>query len=95
MSDWRAIPSPTQPPPIPSHASGGGLGWGPGPLSPALRESVPTPGSQSGGRRVRVFSGLVLCALVLSLALAGCGKRNAPEPPPDAPGTFPRPYPSE
>ena len=36
------LPSPTQP---------SGLG----PPSPALRERVPTPGSQSGGRRVRVL----------------------------------------
>jgi len=38
---------------------------------------------------------LVLCALALTLALAGCGKRNAPEPPPGVPDTYPRPYPSE
>jgi hypothetical protein len=38
---------------------------------------------------------LVLCALALTLALAGCGKRNAPEPPPDVPDTYPRTYPSE
>lgn len=39
-----------------------------------------------------------LCALLVvmfSLALAGCGKRNAPQPPPDVPNTYPRPYPSE
>ena len=38
---------------------------------------------------------LALVALVLGLALSGCGRRNLPEPPPDVPNTFPRPYPSE
>jgi hypothetical protein len=33
--------------------------------------------------------------LILSLALGGCGKKNAPQPPPDEPITYPRPYPSE
>ena len=39
--------------------------------------------------------GLVIVAVVLSLALTGCGKRGPPEPPPDVPNTFPLPYPSE
>jgi hypothetical protein len=38
---------------------------------------------------------IILCALVLAMALAACGKRNAPEPPPGVPDTYPRPYPSE
>ena len=61
------------------------------PGRPALR---PVPGMAritGGTPGVR----LVLCALVLTLALAGCGKRNAPEPPPGVPDTYPRPYPSE
>ena len=33
--------------------------------------------------------------LALCVALAGCGKRNAPTAPPDEPDTYPRPYPSE
>jgi hypothetical protein len=49
----------------------------------------------SAAKRVRVIGIVGLCALVLSLALAGCGKRNAPTPPPDEPDTYPRPYPSE
>jgi predicted small lipoprotein YifL len=36
-----------------------------------------------------------LVALVLPLALAGCGKRGPPEPPPGEPVTYPRTYPSE
>jgi len=31
----------------------------------------------------------------LFLALAGCGKKDAPTAPPDEPNTYPRPYPSE
>jgi len=38
-------------------------------------------------------SGLIM--LLVTLALAGCGKKNAPGPPPDEPNTFPRTYPSE
>jgi hypothetical protein len=61
-----------------------------GPPSPALRESV-----LSAARRVRALASFGLCALLLSVALTGCGKRNAPQPPPDEPNTYPRPYPSE
>jgi hypothetical protein len=43
----------------------------------------------------RLSTGIALCALVLSLALAACGKRSAPIPPPNEPNTYPRPYPSE
>jgi hypothetical protein len=38
---------------------------------------------------------LVIVAVVLSLALTGCGKKGPPEPPPGVPNTFPLPYPSE
>ena len=71
---------------VPSPTQPSGLG----PPSPALRERVP-----SGARRVRVFGGVALCALVLSLALVGCGRRSSPLPPPDEPNTYPRPYPNE
>jgi Prokaryotic lipoprotein-attachment site len=65
--------------------------FGLGPPSPALRERVP-----SAARRVRgAAHSIALALLVLSLALTGCGKRGPPEPPPDVPNTFPRPYPSE
>ena len=33
--------------------------------------------------------------IAISLALLGCGKTNAPVPPPDEPVTYPRTYPSE
>jgi hypothetical protein len=61
-----------------------------GPPSLAMGERV-----LRAAKRVRVIGSLGLCALVISVALAGCGKRNAPTPPPDVPDTYPRPYPSE
>jgi predicted small lipoprotein YifL len=33
--------------------------------------------------------------LMLATALAGCGKKGAPQPPPGEPNTYPRSYPSE
>ena len=35
---------------------------------------------------------LILCLVVL--ALAGCGKKGTPQPPPGEPNTYPRTYPS-
>ena len=32
--------------------------------------------------------------LLVALALAGCGKKGMPQPPPDEPNTYPRTYPS-
>jgi predicted small lipoprotein YifL len=40
-----------------------------------------------------VVTRLLILFLVV-LALAGCGKKGAPQPPPDEPNTFPRAYPS-
>jgi len=45
------------------------------------------------GSRVVVLGTLLVLAVFL--AMTGCGKRSAPTPPPDAPDTYPRPYPSE
>jgi predicted small lipoprotein YifL len=42
------------------------------------------------GRTVRA---LILVAIVL--ALAGCGKKGSPQPPPGEPDTYPRIYPNE
>jgi hypothetical protein len=39
--------------------------------------------------------GFGIIFLSVCLALAGCGKKGAPQPPPDVPNTYPRPYPSE
>ena len=36
-----------------------------------------------------------LTVLLIALSLAGCGKKGAPQPPPDVPNTYPRTYPSE
>jgi hypothetical protein len=53
----------------------------------------------SGRVRGRIWrfaiAGLTLPALILLLALGGCGKKSAPQTPPDVPNTYPRPYPSE
>jgi predicted small lipoprotein YifL len=34
-----------------------------------------------------------LVLLVIVLALAGCGKKGSPQPPPGVPNTYPRTYP--
>jgi hypothetical protein len=62
--------------------------------SPRLRGEggARVSGKVRGSRTLRVG---VLVFLSLSVALAGCGKRNAPTAPPDEPNTYPRPYPSE
>jgi hypothetical protein len=56
-----------------------------GPLAPNV----------GGAPAIRFSAGITLLALILSLGLGGCGKKNAPQPPPDVPITYPRPYPSE
>jgi predicted small lipoprotein YifL len=36
----------------------------------------------------------LLMLLLIAMALAGCGKKGSPQPPPDEPNTFPRSYPN-
>jgi predicted small lipoprotein YifL len=36
----------------------------------------------------------LVAVIFIALALAGCGKKGAPQPPPDEPNTFPRSYPN-
>jgi predicted small lipoprotein YifL len=43
---------------------------------------------------VRAFIGRVLIVVIVTLALAGCGKKGDPHAPPDQPDTYPRTYPS-
>jgi predicted small lipoprotein YifL len=68
------------------------------------RQPLAPPKQGKGGARVsgrvkdrcnQFADAVIFVALVLALTLAGCGKRNAPQPPPDVPDTYPRPYPSE
>ncbi|HEX5452438.1 MAG TPA: lipoprotein [Stellaceae bacterium] len=33
--------------------------------------------------------------LLVAAVLAGCGRKGAPQPPPNVPNTYPRAYPSE
>ena len=46
----------------------------------------------AGARKIVVIRLLVL--LLMAVALAGCGKKGPPQPPPDQPNTFPRAYPN-
>jgi hypothetical protein len=62
------------------------------PVAARWRGSRAAPCSRGRGR---TEAGLAIVAVILSLALTGCGKKGPPEPPPDVPNTFPRPYPSE
>ncbi|HEY3920206.1 MAG TPA: hypothetical protein VGL83_20615 [Stellaceae bacterium] len=37
----------------------------------------------------------ILAALLVALALAGCGKKAPPQPPPGVPNIFPQQYPAQ
>ena len=63
--------------------------------------NLPHPEERPEGARLegrtapaRAVVGRVLIVLLIALALAGCGKKGSPQPPPDEPNTYPRVYPS-
>lgn len=45
--------------------------------------------------RLRRGASLFLLTVMVALALAACGKKNSPRPPPGVPNTYPRTYPRE
>jgi predicted small lipoprotein YifL len=51
---------------------------------------------KTGNLRLRrPYFAAVMALFILVLPQAGCGKKGPPQPPPDQPNTYPRPYPSE
>ncbi len=63
--------------------------------------NLPHPEGRPAGARlegrtapVPAVMARVLVLLVVALALAGCGKKGASQPPPGVPNTYPRTYPS-
>ena len=75
------------------HLSATGAGeW----ISNARRTSAEASRVKGGSRLSpgRRLGSAALLVLVLGLPLAGCGKKNAPSPPPGVPNTYPRTYPS-
>ncbi len=79
---------------------------GAGSLPPALPERGLSAAKRVRATRPAIFlsslemprtaAGRALLALVLlAPGLTGCGKKDAPVPPPGAPVTYPRPYPRE
>jgi putative lipoprotein len=91
-------------PPLPPMAGTGvvfepspsmGEGWE-GVIVPGCDGITPTPAlpHRGGGSRREGRMMPLLVLLIVTLALAGCGKKGAPQPPPDEPNTYPRVYPS-
>ena len=65
------------------------------------RKNFPHPEERPYGARlegrtapVPAVVGRVLILFLVVFTLAGCGKKGAPQPPPDEPNTYPRTYPS-
>jgi hypothetical protein len=63
--------------------------------------NVPHPEEHPAGARLEgrmaplpAVIGRALILLLIVVMLAGCGKKGAPQPPPDGPNTYPRTYPS-
>src|SRR5205085_82861 len=57
-----------------------------------FRARGPSAAPRNDRRRISV--GLIVI-IVAATVLVGCGKKNAPVPPPGEPVTYPRPYPNE
>lgn len=64
-----------------------------GPSTGARGRSRETQRSAEFSARTRQIFAL-LAVLLIAATLAGCGKKGAPQPPPDEPNTFPRSYPN-
>lgn len=65
-------------------------------VASALPVQPPHPGPLPWWGRGRKFPWRRLVLLLLvTTALAGCGRKGAPLPPPNVPNTYPRTYPSE
>ena len=47
------------------------------------------------GARRPTAAALTIAALMIVLALGGCGRKGNPQPPAGEPNTYPRAYPSE
>jgi hypothetical protein len=63
----------------------------------SLRHPEERPaGARLEGRiaRIPAVCSRVLILFLVALALAGCGKKGNPQPPPGEPDTYPRTYPS-
>jgi hypothetical protein len=49
------------------------------------------PSGRNSGRHATALR--IMAVLLAALALAGCGRKEAPQPPSDEPSTYPRVYP--
>jgi predicted small lipoprotein YifL len=56
--------------------------------------TAPVRHSAGTGSASKIVVIRVLVLLLIAITLAGCGKKGAPQPPPDEPNTFPRSYPN-